>query len=236
MPTKKAAPPATKRTTKSASADKQAGTDKPARRVVEVPKPKRNIPVVGIVFGVITVLLVAAILLTANTGPGNENGEPTVTGDFLPVFGSTVGDPAVGLPAPVLAGENFAGDPVTIEANGTPTAIAFIAHWCPHCQQEVPRVQQWLDAGGGVDGVEIVSVSTSVNSARENFPPSRWLDNAGWTPEVLKDDTDSSAHVAFGAGGFPYWVFLNADGTVAARSAGQLDIATLEQFLLTIAQ
>lgn len=230
MPAKKPTQEAAKGSSKAADNGKAT-----TRRVVEAPKPKRNIPVVGIAFGAIALLLVAAVTLTGNVGPGSETGEPTVDGTFLPLFQSSQGDPAIGAQAPTVTGENFDGEAVTVGPNGSPAAIVFLAHWCPHCQAEVPRVQAWLDGGGGVDGVEIMSVSTSVNSARGNYPPSSWLNNAGWSTDVLLDDTDNVAHSAYGAGGFPYWVFLNADGTVAARTGGELDIATLEQFMQTIA-
>lgn len=223
--------PAQKSTGASVAA---AGNGGPKKPVVAAPKPKRNIPVFGIVIGVIAVLLVLAVTLTADSGPGSEFGEPVVAGDGLPFFQSTAGDIAIGLQAPVATGEDFAGDAVVVGEPGTPTAIVFLAHWCPHCQREVPRVQAWLDSGG-MEGVDVVSVATSINSARTNYPPSSWLEREGWSPEVLIDDTDSSVLQSYGAGGFPYWVFLNADGTVAARSSGELDIAQLEVFLNAIA-
>lgn len=184
-------------------------------------------------FGVIALLLVAAVLLTGSAG-GSEAGEPTFEGELLPFFEDTANDAAVGLPAPTIAGVDFEGSEVVLEPDGTPTALVFLAHWCPHCQVEVPRVQSWLDSGGSVDGVQIVSVATSINSARENYPPSAWLEREGWTSPVIRDDTDNTLHSSFGAGGFPYWVFLNGDGTVAARTTGELEIATLEQIMLTL--
>jgi thiol-disulfide isomerase/thioredoxin len=228
MPSNKPTAPAP-----SSGGDKQA--KKPSRSVVEPPKKSRNIPVVGIAFGVIAILLVAAVTLGGNTGPGGSLGEPTVDGNPLTPFRATAGDDAIGLQAPVITGEDFNGEAVTIGQPGNPTAVAFLAHWCSHCQAEVPRVQAWLDGGGGVDGVDILSVSTAVNSARGNYPPSEWLDREGWEAPVLLDDSNNLAHLSYGGGGFPYWVFLNADGTVAARSAGELDIATLEAFMQTIA-
>ena len=225
MPSQKAA------ATKPVARTSEARAKKP---VVEAPKPKRNIPVFGIVIGVVAVLLVLAVTLTGNSG-SSEFGEPTVDGDALPFFQSTAGDIAIGQTAPVVTGQDFDGEAVVVGETGTPTAIVFLAHWCSHCQAEVPRVQEWLNNGGGVEGVKIVSVATSMNSARSNFPPSAWLEREGWTSPVLLDDTDSTALQAYGAGGFPYWVFLNADGTVAARSAGQLDVPQLEAFMNTIA-
>ncbi|NND04172.1 MAG: TlpA family protein disulfide reductase [Acidimicrobiia bacterium] len=232
------AKPKRKMPSQKPSATKQVvdpGDGRPKRSVVEVPKPKRNIPVFGIVIGVIAVLLVAAVTLTSGSAPGSEFGEPSVSGDGLPPFQSTAGDTAIGETAPVVTGQDFDGNEVVVGEAGTPAAIVFLAHWCSHCQAEVPRVQEWLDNGGGVEGVEIVSVATSMNSAQPNFPPSAWLEREGWTSPVLLDDTDSSTLLSYGAGGFPYWVFLNADGTVAARSAGQLDIPQLEAFMNLIA-
>ena len=204
------------------------------KQATEAPKPKREIPIVGIAFGLIAAGLVAAVLLTGNTGPGNEAGEPTYEGEWLPFFESTQGDPGVGLEAPQITGADYEGNEVKVEPNGTPTAVVFLAHWCQFCQAEVPKVQSWLDGGGGVEGVDIVSVTTAISSARENFPPSAWLEREGWTSPVIKDDLDNTLHNAFGAGGFPFWVFLNGDGTVAVRNSGQLDITTLQEIMLTL--
>lgn len=164
-----------------------------------------------------------------------SNAAPVISGSPLPPFQAAQGDSALGLPVPTVIGVDFDSREVTIGTSGRPTAIVFLAHWCPHCQQEVPRVQTWLDEGGGIAGVEIVSVVSAVDPTRANYPPRTWLDGAGWTPPTLLDGTQSDVHSAFGAGGFPYWVFVSADGTVAARSEGELSIAALETFLEAIA-
>ena len=98
------------------------------------------------------------------------------------------------------------------------------------------QVQAWLDATGGVDGVDLYSVSTSMNSGRDNYPPSEWLAAEGWTQPVIRDDNENTVLINYGAGGFPYWVFLNADGTVALRTSGQLEIEQLENILLSLEQ
>ncbi len=196
---------------------------------------KRQMPWLGIVFAVIAVALVAAIALGSGsdeTGP--EAADVTVDGK-LPQFQATAGDPAVGMPAPAVSGVNFAGDTVTIANDGTAKAIAFLAHWCPHCQREVPRVQEWLDTGGGVPGVAIMSVSTGENELGTNHPASAWLEAEGWTPPVVVDSADSEAHLAYGGGGFPYWVFVDSAGRVVARTSGELDTTTLEGLMQQIA-
>lgn len=199
----------------------------------------RSTPILLIAFGVIAVALVAAIVLSSDDpiGSAGEYGDPQVNGTALPAFGDSptlASDPAVGLVAPEIVGQDFAGNTVSITRDGTPKAVLFVAHWCPHCQNEVPRVQSWLNSGGGVDGVDIITVSTFASSGRTNWPPSEWLDREGWSSPVIADDQSSSAMVSYGGSSVPYWVFLNGDGTVAFRLGGETDIATLELVMETL--
>ena len=39
---------------------------------------------------------------------------------------------------------------------GRPKVLLFLAHWCPHCQPEVPLVQAWLDSGGLPADVDLI--------------------------------------------------------------------------------
>lgn len=193
----------------------------------------------GIIIGTVAALVVGILIvavLFGNEEVGAEYGEPVIEGTSLTRYpnNESVDFSAAGQTAPDVSGLNYQGDAVTITNDGVAKAIVFLAHWCQHCQAEVPRVQDWLDNGGGVEGVDIYSVSTAASSARTNYPASTWLDNENWTLPVIVDDQDGSAHAAYGSGGFPYWVFLNADGTVAVRTAGQLSIDQLEELIGTI--
>jgi len=207
------------------------------RRPVQSPKKKPNIPVLGIVFGAVGILLVVAIVFSGSAPTGNtqEYGEPVISGAVLPAMPAGAAqpgdDPAIGLMAPEVTGTDFSGKTVEIKNDGTPKAVLFLAHWCPHCQAEVPRVQAWLSDTGGVKGVDIISVTTASNSNQNNWPPSEWLKREDWTSPVIRDDRKSSVYNAYGAGGFPYWVFLNSDGTVALRTSGEMETATLQGIL-----
>jgi thiol-disulfide isomerase/thioredoxin len=186
-------------------------------------------PILPVLGGAVVLIILAAIIFSGS--PGQEFGEVEVSGSVLAPYSAQGQDPAVGQVAPEISGLDFQGNEVSVRHDGTPKAIVFLAHWCPHCQNEVPSVQTWLDSTGGVEGVEIVSVSTSMNSAQPNFPPSEWLERENWTQPVIRDDADNSALVAYGAGGFPYWVFVDGDGTVVTRSAGEIPIQSLQQLL-----
>jgi len=88
-------------------------------------------------FGVVGALVVAAVIAIVATrgSEGSGSSAParvTVSGGSLPTLPEG-GDPAVGLPAPTLEGQDFEGRPMSIEADGRPKAIIFLPHWCPHC-------------------------------------------------------------------------------------------------------
>ena len=189
----------------------------------------RNTIIFAIIGGAVVAILIAAVLFGGST---EETGDPQVNG-ALPSMqtASSSGDPAAGQPAPEVVGEDFDGSEVRIENDGTAKAIVFLAHWCPHCQREVPAVQSWVNATGGVEGVEIYSVATAINSARGNYPPSDWLESEGWTAPVVKDSSSSSVLAAYGNGGFPFWVFTNSDGSVALRVEGEIPIESLQAIM-----
>lgn len=196
--------------------------------------------ILGVVFGVVAVALILAIAFSgsdsdsgAPDGTTQEFGPVTVSGSPLPQVaqapaGDATLDAAFGMPIPEIIGEDFSGHRIEIKKDGQPKAILFVSHSCPHCQDEIPEVQAWLDDTGGVPGVSIVSVSTSAAEIGGNWPPSAWLAGEGWTSPVLADDEDLSAFRAFGGSVIPYWVFVDGDGNVTRRYPGRLDPSLLE--------
>lgn len=182
----------------------------------------------GLILGAVVILVLAAIIFGGEQ-IGGETGSPEISGTDLPLFNASQIDGAVGMLAPTVSGEDFSGEEVVIDGAGQPTAVVFLAHWCPHCQAEVVEVQEWIDQGGGVDGVAIVSVATATEPVRDNYPPSEWLSD--WTPPVLLDDADGSVMAAFGGNAFPFWAFVDADGRVVSRQAGSLDIPVLVELM-----
>jgi len=193
--------------------------------------------IIGIIGGIVVLALVA-IVVFATEELGAEYGDPEITGNALPLMppSSPIDATATGLPAPEVVGQNFDGEEVRMVNDGRAKAIVFLAHWCPHCQVEVPKVQAWVDAGLADEGVDLYAVATDMDSTRGNFPPSEWLSTEGWTAPVIRDDSENSVLAAYGRGGFPFWTFVNADGTVALRTAGELEIEQLEQIISTLAQ
>lgn len=154
----------------------------------------------------------------ASGAPGDA---PVVAGTSLPAFQSPTSDAAVGQTIPTVTSPT-----ASIALDGRAKVLLFLAHWCNHCQEEVPRVQSWVGAGGLPADVDLISVSTAMDPGLPNYPPDAWLDREGWTAPVITDPSGVVAD-AFGLAAFPYWVFVNADGTVQGRLTGQLQTADL---------
>lgn len=213
----------------------------------------------AIVIGVIVLAGIAAIAVTALTSsddggdtateagssPGSDDGDATpsgeapdpreldgvtVSGTALPGFEDTAGDPAVGAQAPLLEGVDMYGEPMTIGGAGEPTVVVFLAHWCPHCQREVPVLVDWLEENGQPEGVEIVGVTTAFDETRGNWPPAEWLEDEGWEQPTMVDP-DGSAAETWGLTSFPYFVAIDANGDVVARASGELTTAQFEELL-----
>jgi cytochrome c biogenesis protein CcmG/thiol:disulfide interchange protein DsbE len=156
---------------------------------------------------------------TASSGSVGGVQEPTITGGPLPELPRDGTDPAAGLPVPQVEGTDFTGKPVAITADGRPKVLLFLAHWCPHCQAEVPVIQQWVNGGGLPDGVDLVSVATGIDPNAPNYPPDAWLQREGWTSPVLVDPSNKIAQ-AYGLPAYPYFVFVGSDGKVVSRAIG----------------
>jgi cytochrome c biogenesis protein CcmG, thiol:disulfide interchange protein DsbE len=200
--------------------------------------------VVGVVVAVVLIALAVAIGMsrsndTAGVGVASAGfdlspdapddlvfGEVNVDGAALPGADDAMADPAIGQPAPALTGQRFDGEPITIGGADRPMLVMFMAHWCPHCQQEVPRVTAHLDGTLPTD-VDLRAVSTSANRQQPNYPPGDWLRRESWPVPTLVDDAEGSAATAYGLRNLPYFVAVNADGQVVARTSGQL---TTDQF------
>lgn len=170
---------------------------------------------------------------TDTKGSNAETRTVTVTGEALPSFVET-SDPGVGLQIPEAEGASFDGSGVDIALDGTPKMLVFLAHWCPHCQAEVPVIQAWIEAHGLPHGIELISVATATDRAQPNYPPSKWLESEGWTVPVLVDDADSTVGKAFGVTSYPFFVFVDGDGKVHHRAAGELPIEEIESVLAAL--
>lgn len=179
--------------------------------------------ILGGVLGLGLVIAIAISAVSGGSDPSEAFGEVTVEGEDLPVFaGDAASDLAPGMTAPTVTGEGFDGSPVTIGPDGAPKVVLFLAHWCPHCQAEVPRVVDWLEEGNKPENVDFYAVSTLQQRVRGNWPPEEWLATEGWTVPTIQDNSSSSASRAFGMAGTPFWVVLDGNNEVLFRVSGEI--------------
>ncbi len=194
----------------------------------------------AIVVGVIAVAAIVSVTSSSDpkSAPGttSEFSIVTVTGTVLPPHNPDVTDTAIGLEAPVLTGKGFAGNIVTTTP-GTPTLLVFLAHWCPHCQAEVPRLVDWEKAGDVPAGVDVIGIATATDPASPNYPPSAWLAREDFPAlwPVMADSQERTAAEAFGLSAYPFFVLLDADGKVVGRQSGEVPMADLTTWLESVA-
>jgi thiol-disulfide isomerase/thioredoxin len=177
----------------------------------------------------VLILLFAGIAFVSRSGVGTtEITEAQASGDTLPPYQQGA-DAAVGTKAPEITGETFEGEEVTITpGDGTPKAISFLAHWCPHCQREMPTVVDWVDNGGLPEGVELIGVATGIDRNRPNFPPQDWFENEGWPGSNVVDGNNSVAQ-SYGLSNYPYWVLVDGEGNVVQRWSGETTPQQLDE-------
>lgn len=161
---------------------------------------------------------------TVNVSSASINGK--VGEASLPAFDEAAQagpDPAVGMIVPQFSGQNFQAKDVKVQPEGKPYAIVFLAHWCPHCQKEVPKLVMMHADGQLPEDVDFIAVATGTNNDAVNYPPSKWLNNEGWPWSIVADSQGAEIANAFGLTGYPYVVYVNADGTVHKRTSGEVE-------------
>ncbi|MFM8002971.1 MAG: TlpA family protein disulfide reductase [Actinomycetota bacterium] len=192
---------------------------------------------VWLIGGIAALIAVMAIVAVASQSGSDdvvagieEFGDVLVEGKSLPAFTTGQADQAVGMTAPILTGKGFTGNTI-VTSSGTPTLLVFLAHWCPHCQREVPLLVQWKRDGQVPDGLDVIAITTSSDPASPNFPPSEWLAReefpALWP--VMTDSGEKTAANAMGVSGFPFFVLVDAQGKVALRLSGEIEMAALTE-------
>ena len=189
--------------------------------------------IIAVIIGGAAIVAISSSGSETSTSSGNisEFSEITVAGEALPAFDSvsSATDAAIGMTAPVVSGKGFTGTEITTDGGGTPTLLVFLAHWCPHCQREVPLLVQWEKDGETPTGIDVIAIATGTDPANPNYPPSEWLAReefpALWP--VIADSNDKKAANAFGLSGYPYFVLVDAQGKVFKRLSGEIPMDEL---------
>lgn len=197
----------------------------------------------GVVAGVLVLVIVSIVFFASGGDDDSTSPDPdapleygiiTADGDPLPQLPDAGDDPAVGMLAPSIVSER-SEEQIRLEPGpgGEPTMVVFLAHWCPHCQAEVPRLAE-LEEAGAFDDIRVVNVLTATTPERDNYPPSAWLDREGLGGDRLFDDEQGTVAADYGLSGLPFMVFLDGDGEVVQRLSGEQPAEVIEAAVAAI--
>lgn len=198
-------------------------------------------PLLWIVGGVVGLGLIVLLAFSIASEPTDDIydditigfGDVSISGAPLPRLADNAGvnDPAVGMTAATVSGADWTDNSFSIAPDGGPKVVLLLAHWCPHCQAEVPEVQAWINAGLAPSDVDLYSVVTLTNPTRDEWPPQRWLEDEGWTMPVIMDDAQSSVSVSYGLSGTPFYLVLDGNNRVLFRVSGRIGVAAIEELV-----
>lgn len=186
-----------------------------ARRAAQrkAAKRKRQILTVWAPIGLIALIVVVAISLGGGgTGAGkvSSSSDVKVSGDSLSK-GDPTGEMVPSFSAPGLDGKTVSWEP------GQPTVLTVWAAWCPHCQVELPVLEQVKDSYPGVETLSIVTAQ----GQQPGPTPEKFVADNDITIPVAVDDAGKKLMNAMGVEGFPTLYFINPDGTVRSKAGGE---------------
>jgi thiol-disulfide isomerase/thioredoxin len=163
----------------------------------------------------------------ASAAPTVESLPPGALPPFDP---NQPNDAALGLQLGTVTGtEYYTAATATIDpADDTHRVWLVWAHWCPHCQDELPAVSAWYEENAAAyPGVELVTVTTAIDPSRGN-PLEPYLDDSQFPFPVIVDEELTIAS-QLGSSAFPFWMVTDGSGTVLVRIPGAIGIDSVEQ-------
>ncbi|MYB76116.1 MAG: TlpA family protein disulfide reductase [Chloroflexi bacterium] len=149
----------------------------------------------------------------------------------------------VGSTAPGFSLEDTEGETISLESlQGKPVVIAFFAPWCPHCQDEAPRLTQ-IHAEYG-DRVHIVSISATPygkdygqSRSRITQEPRITIDDLKWFQEEfgvtypLLFDPEVAVGEVYNIRSFPTTYILDSDHRIVEIFVGGRPVAEFQRVL-----
>jgi thiol-disulfide isomerase/thioredoxin len=173
---------------------------------------------------------------TVVTVPGGvqpaEYQKVSSTGGLLAPLPESGADTETGKSVAVLKGYDLQGRPVTIDpaGEGKATMVVFLAHWCPHCNREIPVLNKWRESGEVPTGLRVIGITTGSKADQANWPPSKWMTAMKWPFEVMADSEAQEAAAAYGVAGYPFMAFVGANGKITARTSGEVPVEQIQIF------
>jgi thiol-disulfide isomerase/thioredoxin len=171
----------------------------------------------------LAVVVLAIATGVAFTAGGDDDvatigGNPSSPGDLA-------GDRDVsGQAAPDVRYTTFDGEQVALEPQGKPMVVNFWASYCTPCITEMPELEKSYVANGSrVDYLGIDVVDAPAQGLER-------IEQTGITYPVGRDP-QGSIFAAYGGNNLPRTALLDAEGTIVAVHAGELDAEQLQAMI-----
>ncbi len=171
-------------------------------------------------------------LAAASIGGSISSGASSASGDAaavqaLPPYPTSGADPAVQTRmalGDITGNEYYTGAPLTVSPDGENATVWLVwAHWCPHCQDELPVLSEfWAQSADDFPNVDVVTITSSIDPTRGN-PLEAYLDGSNFPFPVLIDP-DNALATTMGTTAFPFWIVTGPDGRVLLRRPGALGL------------
>jgi peroxiredoxin len=190
---------------------------------------RRRLQVVlgGLAAVALVVLAVVALMGGGDKGAGPSTAEHVSGGGPPRTEQLAIGEVVPGFSAPGLDGSVVAWSGYA----GAPAVLSVWAPWCPHCQVELPILD---DVMREFPAVGFLTVVTAIEDQPGPTPEEYMRDNDLAFPVAVDDDAGTIAR-ALGIQGFPTLYFVSSDGTVAQVASGEVEAGDLRQIVGSLA-
>jgi peroxiredoxin len=191
-----------------------------ARRRAEQRQQLKTI--LGVV-AVVALVGVAAFAFFRATDTGTPSTADQVTAGPPRTEELALGEPVPAFSAPDL----IEGTVSWSDYAGAPAVLSVWAPWCPHCQVELPIVD---DVMREFPDVGFVTVVTAIGDQPGPSPEEYMRENDLAFPVAVDDDAGTIAG-SLGIQGFPTLYFVSSDGTVAQVASGEMEADQIRQIV-----
>jgi peroxiredoxin len=144
----------------------------------------------------------------------------------------------IGSSAPALSGPDLTGAGVTeLDAlRGKPTAVVFWLNTCPHCQNEMPRIEAaWPEIAAYGNMLTVGLQNPDVEASPPYETTRSFVDAAGLTLPTIEYDPRQAVE-DWGLEGVPAIFVLDRDHIVRAVYLGEGHLAEVQEALQTLAR